>query len=855
MVNVQRQKEQAFAECLEAVQSGRASLEQALEGYPNEREQLEPLLRLALRLPSTPAPQPSPEFRLRARMALQAEIARQPSRSRWAEVLSGLFRPSPRLSLFMSARATVAALLVAVLVGGTGVTYASQGSLPGATLYSVKLASERGVMLTKVSPESKARYHISLAERRADEVVTLSRQGKSDQEAALAVAHHLDSAIGLAQRLPEERAQSILQDSARELGERQATVAQTLEASESQSSLSEVEMYLRRGHVIASALSEDSSHLSTVEPIARMREAEIVGPISDLSPLRIGSVEVAVAPDAKVEGTLVLSGVAKVKGVILGDGRLLASKVEVKEQQATPTIDLQGAISSLDPLMIAGHMVTVSWDTEVKGALIAGLKARVKGTLLADGSIAASKIEAERVRAESKLQGVVSGVGPLTIGGTAVVLAPEADIEGSVVAGAVANLKGRFLDNGQFLALEMKLSAPQPASQIRTPPIPPLPPQPPLARSEGKEEEKKDVEERKITGRITQVGPGTVTVTAEDGSTFDLQLAPDVRIRHEDDDNKTPVELKTGQVVDVKFDPATGIAARIEVDAPDKDDVKTPTPTPTPEGRGGSGGGEQAGGGQGSSEGPSKPGEGSGSTSGSGEGQSGSSSSQTGGSSGSGSGSESQEENDEDEEEEVKIEGVIIAIDGPLITVEDDGERHTIRVTDATEVKWDEDSDSEAGFQIGDEVEVKFDSVSGEAHKIEVEEREEVEAGAAQSSETIPVASSTAPAGAEPSSTTIVSVQETQVAATSRETTVAQPGATSGTSNPLHIVTVKGVLTLREGDVIQFEDALGKVYVGYITPKTLYKTFTSQPFAGFQTGQKIEVKFDTFTGAVVEVKQ
>ena len=75
-------------------------------------------------------------------------------------------------------------------------------------------------------------------------------------------------------------------------------------------------------------------------------------------------------------------------------------------------------------------------------------------------------------------------------------------------------------------------------------------------------------------------------------------------------------------------------------------------------------------------------------------------------------------------EEEAKIEGVIVDIEGDEVTLESDrGRRVTVRVTDRTRIKLDDDFPGTlADLQVGAEVEVKFNPSTDVALKIEVED-------------------------------------------------------------------------------------------------------------------------------------
>lgn len=61
-------------------------------------------------------------------------------------------------------------IIMGLLGSGAGVTYASQSSLPGETLYPVKLFTEDARVILKVNPEAKANLEMSFALKRIDEI-------------------------------------------------------------------------------------------------------------------------------------------------------------------------------------------------------------------------------------------------------------------------------------------------------------------------------------------------------------------------------------------------------------------------------------------------------------------------------------------------------------------------------------------------------------------------------------------------------------------------------------------------------------------------------------------------------------
>ena len=85
--------------------------------------------------------------------------------------------------------------VLVIVLAGIGTVAASAGALPNESLYSVKLATEQARVTLAFSNINKAELHIRFAERRADEMVEMARQGKSDKIPMLTeqVAKHLDN--------------------------------------------------------------------------------------------------------------------------------------------------------------------------------------------------------------------------------------------------------------------------------------------------------------------------------------------------------------------------------------------------------------------------------------------------------------------------------------------------------------------------------------------------------------------------------------------------------------------------------------------------------------------------------------
>jgi hypothetical protein len=192
--------EDILAECLDAVNAGRSTVEECLSLYPQWSDRLEPLLRLGLRLGDASFPEPDPSFRAAARerflSATQARAAHPQKSRRLLPALPALPQwrwhlPRVRFAAGPPSdwRRVVATMAAALLVGFFGFsTFAvatSGNSLPGDWRYSVKRLTERTRLTFTFGDDARRDYRISLAEERLHEVQKLAGQDRHISESVL----------------------------------------------------------------------------------------------------------------------------------------------------------------------------------------------------------------------------------------------------------------------------------------------------------------------------------------------------------------------------------------------------------------------------------------------------------------------------------------------------------------------------------------------------------------------------------------------------------------------------------------------------------------------------------------------
>jgi hypothetical protein len=171
---------------LELLQDPAETVESVLARYPPEiAEQLQPLLEAALWVKqSRSLYEPRPGFVASSKQRLLAQIRQEAATGRVATPspsfltwVAGLFA-----SRQMVARMAFAAIfLVFMLVGSSGIALASQNSLPGDTLYPVKIGLEQAALAVTTNSVDNTRLHIQFAQRRLLEIQSLALEGRYEQ--------------------------------------------------------------------------------------------------------------------------------------------------------------------------------------------------------------------------------------------------------------------------------------------------------------------------------------------------------------------------------------------------------------------------------------------------------------------------------------------------------------------------------------------------------------------------------------------------------------------------------------------------------------------------------------------------
>jgi hypothetical protein len=160
-------------ECLERLLVKGETIEQCLQDYPEQADELAPLLQTALEIKEASAIQPRAEFKARARYQFHAAVQDDAARRS-----RPFFARLPRW-------ATVVTVIVGLLLVGSGTVAAAGYSMPDSALYSLKLATENVRLTLTPSALGKAELTARLADRRVAEIIYMANKGDARRVEAL----------------------------------------------------------------------------------------------------------------------------------------------------------------------------------------------------------------------------------------------------------------------------------------------------------------------------------------------------------------------------------------------------------------------------------------------------------------------------------------------------------------------------------------------------------------------------------------------------------------------------------------------------------------------------------------------
>lgn len=187
--------EKILTNCIKEIKSGKTTLTECLTRYSSIRNELEPLLKIALNIQELPPLQMNNSDKqiVRARLLHQINVSKQKTHRSFTHIFS-LGLPLKYGWARAAISGFVVVILLSVLTGGTA--YAAQGSVPGEILYPVKTSTEEIRIFFANNSALKTELNLKFAQTRLEEMSKL--EIINDNNTGLAVngyRRNLDASI------------------------------------------------------------------------------------------------------------------------------------------------------------------------------------------------------------------------------------------------------------------------------------------------------------------------------------------------------------------------------------------------------------------------------------------------------------------------------------------------------------------------------------------------------------------------------------------------------------------------------------------------------------------------------------
>ncbi len=183
--------EDILDDCLERLLVNGETVEDCLAVYPQQADDLKPLLQIALDTKKAATIEPSPEFRARARYQFHAALQETASP-----------KSSP-FSFWRARWATVLTTILVMLLASGGMVAAARTSMPDSPLYPIKLAVEQLQIRLTFSDVGKANLYAQFADRRVTEIIYIAQKGNTTL--AEEVTQRLDNQLAMIATLASDK--------------------------------------------------------------------------------------------------------------------------------------------------------------------------------------------------------------------------------------------------------------------------------------------------------------------------------------------------------------------------------------------------------------------------------------------------------------------------------------------------------------------------------------------------------------------------------------------------------------------------------------------------------------------------
>lgn len=140
------------------------------------------------------------------------------------------------------------------------------------------------------------------------------------------------------------------------------------------------------------------------------------------------------------------------------DGQLFAERITLLEEDTNP-FEFTGLVESISDTLwvISGVDIVVNEHTEITGDPVVGDFVHVEGRILEDGTWLAREIKKVETSERFELIGTVESIAPWIVAGTSFEVNEFTHIEPGILVGSLVRVTGRILEDGTWLARSIEL--------------------------------------------------------------------------------------------------------------------------------------------------------------------------------------------------------------------------------------------------------------------------------------------------------------------------------------------------------------------------------------------------------------
>jgi hypothetical protein len=166
---------------------------------------------------------------------------------------------------------------------------------------------------------------------------------------------------------------------------------------------------------------------------------------------------ISVTTETVIDEAIVLGDIARVQGIILADGTLVAESIAlVEDDYPFAFVGVVGAIEA-DSWTISGVEIAVDDDTVIEENIEVGDVVHVTGIILADGTWLAHQIELVEEESGFEFTGIVNSIDPWIVAGIGFEVDEFTVIDEGIEVVSLAHVQGQILADGTWLATSISI--------------------------------------------------------------------------------------------------------------------------------------------------------------------------------------------------------------------------------------------------------------------------------------------------------------------------------------------------------------------------------------------------------------